>query len=188
MTTIPYLKSARRQFEYYKLLGEKAIAQLSDEALFYQPNGESNNIAIIVKHLWGNMLSRWTHFLTEDGEKPWRKRDTEFEPTVKTRAELLKKWEEGWQCLFGALDSITDEKLDTIIYIRNEGHTVLEAINRQIAHYAYHIGQIVFIAKMIKNKEWNSLSIPRNKSGDYNEDKFSQEKGIRHFTEREMKK
>lgn len=183
-----YLKSVDRQFRYYKMLGEKAMQQLSDAALFYQPNEESNSIAIIVKHLWGNMLSRWTNFLTEDGEKPWRQRDAEFEATIKTREELLEKWEEGWQCLFHALQSITDEDMDKIIYIRNEGHSILEAINRQIAHYSYHTGQIVFLAKMVKNEDWNSLSIPRHKSGDYNADKFSQEKGIRHFTDGEMNK
>ena len=186
--SLSYLKSARRQFEYYKMLGEKAMQQIEDTALFYQPNEETNSIAIIVKHLWGNMLSRWTNFLTEDGEKPWRERDAEFENTLRTREELLQKWHEGWQCLFGALDSITDQDLERIIYIRNEGHTVLEAINRQIAHYSYHVGQIVFIAKMIRNEGWTSLSIPRNKSGDYNKDKFVQEKGIRHFTDNELRK
>lgn len=183
-----YLKSANRQFEYYKMLGEKAMRQLNDEALFHQVNEESNSIAVIVKHLWGNMLSRWTNFLTEDGEKPWRERDAEFEATIKTREELLRKWNEGWQCLFDTLGNITDDDLEKIVYIRNEGHTILEAINRQIAHYSYHVGQIVFIAKMIKDENWISLSIPRNKSADYNQDKFAQDKGIRHFTKGEMKK
>lgn len=186
--SLPYLKSAKRQLEYYKMLGEKAMAQTADEALFYRPDEESNSIAVIVKHLWGNMLSRWTNFLTEDGEKPWRERDAEFEATIKTGEELLEKWNEGWQCLFDALNSITDDDLEKIIYIRNEGHSILEAVNRQIAHYSYHIGQIVFLAKMIKNEDWNSLSIPRNKSGDYNKSKFSEEKGIRHFTDGEIKK
>ncbi|HTN47155.1 MAG TPA: DUF1572 family protein [Flavipsychrobacter sp.] len=185
---LAYLKSATRQFEYYKSLGERAMMQLEDTALFYQVNEETNSIAIIVKHLWGNMLSRWTNFLTEDGEKPWRERDGEFEAGIKTREELLQKWKEGWQCLFDALSSITDEDLEQIVYIRNEGHTILEAINRQIAHYSYHVGQIVFIAKMIKDNNWQSLSIPRNHSASYNHQKFSEDKGIRHFTESEIKK
>lgn len=183
-----YLKSAERQFQYYKQLGEKALEQVNDTGLFIQPNEESNSIATIVKHLWGNMLSRWTNFLTEDGEKDWRQRDAEFENDIQSREELIAKWKEGWKCLFDALDSITDQDLDRIIYIRNEGHTVMEAINRQLAHYPYHIGQIVFIAKMIVNDEWKSLSIPRNKSKEYNSEKFSQEKGIRHFTDGWLKK
>lgn len=183
-----YLKSAERQFQYYKQLGEKALEQVNDTGLFIQPNEESNSIATIVKHLWGNMLSRWTNFLTEDGEKDWRQRDAEFENDIQSREELIAKWKEGWKCLFDALDSITDQDLDRIIYIRNEGHTVMEAINRQLAHYPYHIGQIVFIAKMIVNDEWKSLSIPRNKSKEYNSEKFSQEKGIRHFADGWLKK
>lgn len=178
-----YLSSAMRQFKMYKQLGEKAIAQLSDEALMRQANEDSNSVAIIVKHLWGNMLSRWTDFLTTDGEKPWRQRDAEFDNDVNTREALMQKWEEGWQCLFNAMGSITDADLDRIIYIRNEGHTILEAINRQIAHYSYHVGQIVYIAKLYSNDEWQSLSIPKNKSGEYNAGKFAQDKGTRHFTD-----
>lgn len=183
-----YLKSINRQFDYYKTLGEKAMAQMSDEQLFWQANEDSNSVGVIVKHLWGNMLSRWTNFLTEDGEKTWRQRDAEFEPTISTRAELIAKWEEGWQCLFDALGSITDNDLEHIIYIRNEGHTVLEAINRQVAHYCYHVGQIVYIAKLVNTEGWQSLSIPLHQSKEYNAEKFAQEKGIRHFTEGEMKK
>lgn len=159
------------------------MAQLEDSQLTWQPNEESNSIAIIVKHMWGNMLSRWTDFLTTDGEKPWRQRDAEFDNDLNDREALLQKWEEGWKCLFDALGSITDDDLERIVYIRNEGHTVLEAINRQIAHYSCHVGQIVYLAKMLKNDAWKSLSIPRNKSKDYNADKFSQDKGIRHFTD-----
>lgn len=184
---INYLKSARRQFDYYKLLGEKAMLQLEDEKLFYPANEASNSIAIIVQHLAGNMLSRWTNFLTEDGEKPWRERDEEFEIVLHTREEVLKLWENGWQCLFAALASITDEDLERIIFIRNEGHTVLEAINRQIAHYSYHVGQLVYIAKLLVGENWKSLSIPKRQSSSYNESKFAQEKGIRHFTEEEMR-
>ncbi len=177
-----------RQFQYYKHLGEKAIEQMEDDHLFIQPDEESNSVAIIIKHMHGNMLSRWTNFLTEDGEKPWRQRDTEFEDNNVTRAALLKQWEDGWQCLFNALNSITDEDIEQIIYIRNEGHTVMEAINRQMAHYPYHVGQIVYIAKMFKKDGWKSLSIPKNNSKEYNAEKFSTDKGIRHFTESEIKK
>ena len=181
--SIKYLDSVRRLFMMYKQLGEKAIAQIDDKDLSWQANEDSNSIATIIKHLWGNMLSRWTDFLTTDGEKPWRMRDAEFENEVMDRATLLKKWEEGWQCLFHALNSITDGDLDRIIYIRNEGHTVLEAINRQIAHYSYHVGQIVYISKLQVKGEWKSLSIPRNKSDEYNEGKFSQDKERRNFTD-----
>jgi hypothetical protein len=180
---INYLDSAKRQFKLYQQLGEKAIAQLDDEQLNWHANEDSNSIAAIVKHLWGNMLSRWTDFLTTDGEKPTRQRDAEFDNEVTDRATLMKKWEEGWECLYHALNSITDADLDRIIYIRNEGHTVLEAINRQIAHYSSHVGQIIYIAKLRSKEEWKSLSIPRNKSNEYNSGKFAQEKGQRHFTD-----
>lgn len=180
--TSEYLKSVRKQFEYYKMLGDKTFDQLTDEQLFWQYNEESNSIAIIVKHLWGNMLSRWTDFLTTDGEKEWRDRDAEFENNISDRAELLAKWNEGWNCLFAALDSLNEANFGSIIYIRNQGHTVMEAINRQLAHYPYHIGQIVFIGKMVSNGRWTSLSIPRGKSKAYNQEKFSQPKHKEHFT------
>lgn len=178
-----YLDSALKQFEYYKMLGDKTFAQLTDERLFWQYNAESNSIAIIVKHLWGNMLSRWTDFLTTDGEKEWRNRDAEFENDIADKAELLQKWEEGWNCLFSALRPLQEADMDKVIYIRNQGHSVMEAINRQLAHYPYHIGQIVFIGKMICNDSWTSLSIPRGNSGQYNADKFSKEKSRQHFTD-----
>lgn len=178
-----YLSSVKKQFEYYKLLGEKTFIQLEDEQLFWQFNHESNSIAIIVNHLAGNMLSRWTDFLSTDGEKSWRNRDTEFEDEIKTKAELLVKWNAGWTCLFKALDSLEEKDLETIIYIRNQGHTVLEAINRQLAHYPYHIGQLVFIGKMISTKPWISLSIPKGNSSSYNEQKFSTQKQKSHFTD-----
>lgn len=181
--SIPYLKSAVRQFEMYKKLGEGAMWQIPDDKLNWQANDDSNSVAVIVKHLWGNMLSRWTDFLTTDGEKPWRERDAEFENDLPTREAIMKKWNEGWQCLFNALNSITDNDLEKIIYIRNEGHTILEAINRQIAHYSYHVGQIVYIAKLVKSGDWNTLSIARNQSRQYNDKKFSEEKGTRHFTD-----
>lgn len=183
-----YLDSARKQFQYYKMLGDKAMAQLEPEQLFVAVNDDTNSIAVIVKHMAGNMLSRWTDFLETDGEKDWRDRDAEFENTMQTKQQVLEAWEKGWQCLFGALDRLKPEQLMQIIYIRNEGHTVVEAINRQLAHYPYHVGQIVFYAKQLKHSAWNSLSIPRNSSKSYNADKFSKDKLIRHFTDEELKK
>ena len=182
-----YLQSTIKQFEYYKMLGEKTFAQVSDEALFWQYNEESNSIATIVKHLWGNMLSRWTDFLTSDGEKEWRKREEEFENDITTRKEMMDKWNEGWQCLFNALNSLTDNDLDEIIYIRNMGHSITEAINRQLAHYPYHIGQIVSIGKMASENNWQSLSIPRGKSKEYNAEKFAKPKHKEHFTNEFLK-
>ena len=184
----PYLNSVKKQFLYYKMLGEKAMSQLQPEQLFVAVNEDTNSIATIVKHLSGNMLSRWTDFLTTDGEKEWRNRDNEFENDLQTKAAVMTLWNKGWNCFFDALDSIQSEQLSTIIYIRNEGHTVVEAINRQLAHYPYHIGQIVFYAKQLKTSEWKSLSIPKNKSKSYNATKFAQEKSIRNFTEAELKK
>ena len=181
--SISYLDSAKRQFTMYKQLAEKALAQIDEQELHWQANEDSNSIVTIVKHMWGNMLSRWTDFLTSDGEKPWRQRDAEFAHEHMTRDALMNKWEEGWACVFTALNSITDDDLEKIIYIRNEGHTILEAINRQIAHYSYHVGQIVYISKLRSREEWKSLSIPRNKSAEYNAVKFSQEKETKHFTD-----
>lgn len=178
-----YLDSVRKQFEYYKMLGEKTFAQLPDEKLFWQCNPESNSIATIVKHLWGNMLSRWTDFLTTDGEKEWRNRDAEFENDIVTRQELSEKWNAGWDCLFNALNALTTDDLGKEIYIRNQGHTVMEAINRQLAHYPYHIGQIVFIGKMVCDDHWRSLSIPKGDSKKYNKSKFSKPKQKQHFTD-----
>jgi len=167
-----------KRFEYYKMLGDKSFAQLSDEQIFWQFNEESNSIAVIVKHVAGNMLSRWTNFLTEDGEKSWRNRDEEFVNTFKTKDEVLQYWEKGWKCLFDALNQINDENLYSTIYIRNEAHSLIDAVFRQLAHYPYHIGQIVFIAKMMKNEDWKTLSIARNKSQDFNSEmknKFTKE-------------
>lgn len=178
-----YLEGVKKQFEYYKLLGDKTFAQVNDEQLFWQYNDESNSIAIIVKHLWGNMLSRWTDFLTSDGEKEWRKRDAEFDADIKTREELYEKWEEGWTCLFHAINPLTEDDLSKEIYIRNQGHSVVEAINRQLAHYSYHVGQIVFIGKMAQSEEWKSLSIPKGGSKSFNVAKFSKDKGKQHFTD-----
>lgn len=161
------------RFLYYKELGDKSFAQLTDEQLFWQYNEESNSIAIIVKHLAGNMLSRWTNFLTDDGEKEWRNRDAEFVNTFKTKSEVLDYWEKGWNCLFTALAQITDENITSTIYIRGEAHTIFDAVLRQISHYPYHIAQIVYIGKMIKNTDWKTLSIARNKSADFNQEMHS---------------
>lgn len=186
--TKEYLDSVKKQFEYYRMLGDKTFGQLTDEQLFWQFNEESNSIGIIVKHLWGNMLSRWTDFFSTDGEKERRNREAEFENDIKDRAELIMKWTEGWTCLFQALDSINESNFNSIVYIRNQGYTVMEAINRQLAHYPYHIGQIVFLGKMVCNEQWVSLSIPREKSNDYNQEKFSKPKRKEHFTDEYIKK
>lgn len=178
-----YLESVIKQFEYYKMLGDKTFSQLEENKLFWKYNEESNSIAVIVKHLWGNMLSRWTDFLTTDGEKEWRNRNDEFEENLENKEEILRKWNDGWNCLFTALKSLNEDDLSKIIYIRNQGHTVTEAINRQLAHYPYHIGQIVFIGKMAVNENWKSLSIPKGKSNSYNSEKFSQPKSKTHFTD-----
>lgn len=177
-----YLESIRKQFEYYKMLGDNTFEQITEDKLFWKANEESNSIAMIVKHLNGNMLSRWTDFLNSDGEKSWRKRDEEFDNDIKTKKELLFKWNEGWGCLFNAIIPLTENDLEKEVYIRNMGHSVVEAINRQIAHYSYHIGQIVFIGKVIQNENWNSLSIPKGESKKYNKEKFSKPKRKEHFT------
>ncbi len=182
-----YLKSAKQQFEYYKQLGEKTMDQLSDEELFWSYNQASNSIAIMVKHLWGNMMSRWTNFLTSDGEKEWRKRDEEFEMDNCTRADLMKLWDEGWACLFKALNTINEDNFNSLVYIRNQGHSIPEAINRQMMHYAYHIGQLVYVGRMIKGDDWQSLSIPKGQSKTYNADKFSKEKSRQNFTDEYLK-
>lgn len=178
-----YLNSVIKQFEYYKILGEKTFSQLKEEELFWQFNEESNSIAVMVNHLWGNMKSRWTDFLISDGEKEWRKRDLEFEPVIKSKVELLEKWNDGWGCLFEAINSINEDNFQTEIVIRNQSHSITEAVNRQMMHYAYHIGQIVYVGRMIKGKTWNSLSIPKGESKAFNAQKFS--KGIHkgHFTD-----
>jgi len=186
MSSNIYLESVKKQMLYYKTIAEKAMEQLEPEQLFIAVNNDTNSIAMIVQHLSGNMLSRWTDFLTSDGEKEWRKRDDEFAEILKTKAELLDTWNKGWECFFTTINSLNTSDLETIIYIRNEGQTVIDAINRQLAHYPYHIGQIVFYAKMLKSTQWNSLSIPKNKSNSYNADKFSKEKTLKHFTDDEL--
>lgn len=176
-----YLASVKKQFLYYKTIAEKAMDQLNEKQFFVSTNEDTNSIANIVKHLHGNMLSRFTDFLTTDGEKEWRNRDGEFEnPNAYTDKEtLFAEWKAGWDCLFNALDSLTIEDLTKIIYIRNEGQTVIEALNRQLAHYPYHIGQIVFYAKQLKQTPWQSLSVPKNQSEEYNKIRFAEEKAKR---------
>lgn len=191
MPTAPqndYLVSVIKQFEYYKLLGDQTFHQLTEEQLFWQYNHESNSIAMIVKHLYGNMLSRWTDFLTADGEKEWRNRDEEFENDIVDKNELINKWNHGWQCLFNAINSLAVVDLDREIFIRNQGHSITEAINRQLAHYPYHVGQIVFLGKMLCNENWKSLSIPKGASKTYNAEKFAQQKHKQHFTDEYLTK
>jgi hypothetical protein len=166
--TTSYLKDSIAVLRYYKRLGDQAMAQVSDADLTAALDAGSNSIAIIVKHLAGNMRSRWSDFLTSDGEKPGRDRDAEFESPPQTRAEIMEMWEAGWKLVFEALTPLTDADLSRTIRIRNEPHSVTQAINRQVAHYAYHIGQIVYIAKHLAADRWSSLSIPRGKSADFN--------------------
>ncbi len=163
-----YLESAKKYFDQQRSLGDKTISQLSEENLLWQYNENSNSIGIIVQHLWGNMLSRWTNFLTEDGEKAWRDRDNEFESMISSKDELIQKWNAGWNCVFDALNSLKEEDLSKTIYIRNEPHNAGDAISRQLAHYSNHVGQIVYIGKMCLNENWNSLSIPKGNSKDFN--------------------
>jgi hypothetical protein len=180
--SVSYLKSAQKQLTHYRQLGENTFAQLSDDQLFWQPNTESNSIAIIVKHLWGNMLSRWTDFLDTDGEKAWREREAEFDADITDRAEMMTKWAAGWECVFTALEPLSATDMERVVYIRNEGHTVCEAINRQLCHYAYHVGQIVYIGKQLRGADWTSLSIPRGASAQYNAERFDREKRRDNFT------
>ncbi|OFZ09474.1 MAG: hypothetical protein A3D92_01845, partial [Bacteroidetes bacterium RIFCSPHIGHO2_02_FULL_44_7] len=161
--------------------------QVEENALFWRYNEESNSIATIVKHLHGNMLSRWTNFLHSDGEKEWRKRDEEFENDLTSKEDVLALWNEGWSLLFSVLDALTSADLSKTIFIRNQGHSVVDAINRQLGHYPYHVGQIVFIGKMLQNEKWISLSIPKGNSKTYNAEKFAQEKRTAHFTDEFLK-
>jgi hypothetical protein len=179
-----FLTSTRKLFEYYKSLGDKAMAQVDDAQINWKPNEASNSIAHIVHHVSGNMISRFTDFLTTDGEKSWRDREREFEDGYTDKTAMLATWENGWRVLFGTLDVLTANDLEKIVFIRNEGHTVLDALQRQLAHYPHHIGQIVYVAKMLKENDWKTLSIPKGGSSAFNQNKFSQEKGERHFTDK----
>lgn len=163
--TYDFTGTTIRQLESYRSLGEKTFSQLRDEDLFWQFNDDSNSIAMIVKHMSGNMISRWTDFLTTDGEKDWRDRDSEFVNDLASRREVLERWDAGWNCFLKALHQLTDDDLGRIVRIRGERHTVMEAINRQLAHYAYHIGQIVYIGKMLAVGGWRTLSIPKADAG-----------------------
>jgi hypothetical protein len=179
-----FLMGTKKLFQYYKGLGEKAIAQVGDKDINWKPNEASNSIALVVHHITGNMLSRFTDFLTSDGEKPWRNREAEFEEGYKNKAELMEAWEKGWSKLFEAIDSVKEDDLDKIIYIRNEGQTVMDAFQRQLAHYSSHVGQIIYMAKHIKGNEFQSLSIPKGGSSGYNQKKFSGDKTTGHFTDK----
>ncbi len=178
-----FLESTIKLFRHYKKLGEGALAQLSDEEVLLKPNEACNSISLIVHHLSGNMISRWTDFLTTDGEKPWRNREAEFEESYPDKQTTLAAWEKGWHCLLSALENLTPEDLFKVIYIRNEGQTVLEAMQRQLAHYASHVGQILYQAKIIKGNNFKSLSIPRGGSENFNMEKFNREKSRKHFTD-----
>lgn len=166
--TTSYLKDSIAVLRYYKSLGERAMAQVTDEQLTTTLDSEMNSIAQIVKHLAGNMRSRWTDFLTSDGEKPDRNRDREFDEPPRTREEVMNMWEAGWRCVFDALEPLTDADLGRTVSIRGEAHSVMQAINRQMAHYPYHIGQIVLLAKHLQSAEWKTLSVPRGRSAEFN--------------------
>ncbi|MFK8056850.1 MAG: DUF1572 family protein [Saprospiraceae bacterium] len=181
-----YLSAAKAQFNYYKSLGDKTISRLNEEQLHWQPGPESNSIATIVKHMVGNMHSRWTDFLNTDGEKDFRNREDEFTAEVISKNLVIEQWNTGWQVLFSALDeveSLGPEGLEQTIYIRNMGHTVTEAINRQLCHYSYHVGQMTFVGRMMLADKWESLSIPKGESVRYNEKTFAKGKRKEHFTE-----
>jgi len=166
--TTSFIEDALSLFRFFKSLAERAMAQVTDEQLFVTLDPDANSIAIIVKHMAGNMRSRWTDFLTTDGEKPDRNRDREFIDPPATRAELLAVWEDGWNCLFAAIEPLTDADLARTVTIRGESHSVLQAINRQLGHLSYHVGQIVLLAKHFAGDHWQSLSVPRNRSAEFN--------------------
>ena len=177
--TTSYLEDSLALFRFYKKMAEGAIAQVTDEQLFTTLDEEMNSIAIIVKHMTGNMRSRWTDFLTSDGEKPDRNRDGEFEEPPSSRQALMSLWEEGWHLVFAALETLTEADMGRAITIRGEAHSVMQAIHRQTAHYSYHCGQIVLLAKHFKGRAWKSLSVPRKKS-----DQFNQKVSAREISQR----
>jgi len=178
------IEGIEKLFLYYKKLGESAMSQVKETDLIKEPTVGINSIAIIVKHLAGNMRSRWTDFKTTDGEKDWRNRDSEFEEPMVSRLDIMQVWENGWNILLTALKETNDLELENIVYIRNEGQSIQDAFQRQLAHYAYHVGQIVYLAKIYNGENWKSLSIPKNHSKDYNQNKFSEERQERHFTDK----
>jgi hypothetical protein len=167
--TTSHLEDSLTLFRYYKRMAEGAMTQVTDEELFATLDPEMNSIAVVVKHMAGNMRSRWTDFLTSDGEKPDRNRDSEFEEPPATREALMKMWEAGWSSVFTALEPLKEADLARTVTIRGEAHSVTQAINRQLAHYSYHVGQIVFLAKHFQSAQWKSLSVPRNQSAKFNQ-------------------
>lgn len=178
-----FIETLKKLFPFYKSLGEKSMSQVDEASLFWRPNETSNSMGILVQHLSGNMLSRFTDFYTSDGEKQWRNRDAEFEPFLKTKAEVISAWDKGWDCLMSVVNNLKEDDLTKIVFIRNEGHTVLEALLRQLAHYSYHVGQLIFIAKSIADNQWQTLSIAKGKSDDFNIDKFEKDVENKFFTE-----
>src|SRR2546427_8053491 len=167
--TTSYVEDSLTLFRHYKKLAERAMEQVTDEQLFAVLDGEANSIAIVVKHMAGNMRSRWTDFLTTDGEEPDRDRDSEFVDPPATRKALLDVWEDGWARMFGALEPLSDADLGRTVTIRGEAHSVMQAINRQVAHYTHHVGQIVLLAKHFAHDRWQSLTVPRNRSAEFNQ-------------------
>jgi len=178
---VNYINNLKKLFQYYKTLGDKAFNQVKGEDIHWHFNEESNSIAVIVKHIAGNSISRWTDFFYSDGEKEWRDRDSEFEDTFTDKATMIAYWEKGWDCFFDVLNSLKEGDLMRVVYIRNEGHTVVEALNRHLAHSSMHIGQIVFIAKMLAGPNWQTPTIPKGQSKAFNSDKFSAEKERKFF-------
>ena len=162
-----FLASAIKRLNYYKGLADKTFVLLDEKKFHFIPSDESNSIAVIIQHMHGNMMSRWTDFLASDGEKPWRKRDAEFEDKNLSKVQLISLWEEGWKCFLDAMESLSSADLEKTIYIRSEPLSVVDAINRQLAHYPYHVGQIIYAAKFLKNKTWQNLSVPKGKSSDF---------------------
>jgi Protein of unknown function (DUF1572) len=170
-----YLKVIKEDFKKYKLLGDKTFIQINDKDFHFKSDEEANSIAVIIQHLSGNMSSRFTDFLTTDGEKPARQRDQEFEEQNLSKEKLIEKWENGWKIVFNTLNVLSENDLNKIVKIRNEPHSVIQALNRQVTHCAYHVGQIVLIAKQIKKSDWNTLSIAKKKSEDFNKEMFSKD-------------
>ena len=181
MSTPSFLASSIKLFAYYRNLADKSIAPLTLEQLQRAPSPNDNSMSIIMQHMAGNMLSRWTDFLTTDGEKPDRNRDAEFTTQVWQRGDLLAFWEAGWSCLENALNALAEEDLTKVVYIRNEGHSVQEAILRQLAHLPYHVGQLVYLAKWMQGDDWQSLSIPKGASASYNQLHFAKDKSRKFF-------
>jgi hypothetical protein len=171
-----FIDSALKRVSYYKSLGDKTLTQLTAAQLHWQPEGEPNSIYIIIKHLHGNMLSRWTDFLHTDGQKPWRNRDAEFEEQDASHEEITALWEEGWKCMLDAISALQPEDLGKTVFIRGESHTVMDAINRQLCHVPYHVGQIVYIGKMLKKENWQSLSVPKGQSEAFDRKAFGENK------------